>query len=152
MSYEPTLWVKGDKITAEKLNKAENAIAELSVEQEEKEAQQFMVVRALFKEGEEELATKDGEQVRGLNSMYELDKTWAEIKEAEDEGAFIIGVQKDGLLSSVHVEQFEYDDEEVEYVVSMSQETYVAYSEDEYPCDMQIIPESDPEDPVNEPV
>lgn len=147
MSYEPTLWVKGDKITAEKLNKAENAIAELSVEQEEKEAQQFMVVRALLKEGEEELATKDGEQVRGLSSMYELDKTWAEIKEAEDEGAFIIGVQKDGLLSSVHVEQFEYDDEEVEYVVSMSQETYVAYSEDEHPCDMQIIPESDPEDP-----
>lgn len=149
MSYEPTVWAKGDKITAEKLNKAENAIAELSAEQEEKEAQKFMIVRALLKKEEEELAAKGGEQVRGLKNVYELDKTWAEIKAAEDEGAFIIGVQKDGLLSAVHVAQFEYDDEEVEYMVSMSQETYITSSENDYPYSIEI---SSDDDPVNEPV
>jgi len=145
MSYEPTLWVKGDKITAEKLNKAENAIAELSVEQEEKEAQQFMIVRALLKEEEEDLEPKSGEQVRlGLElpnlqaETYELDKTWAELKEAQDNGEFIIGVQKNGLLSSVHVELFEHEEDESEYVVSMSGETYMSFSEDGYPYALEI--------------
>lgn len=144
MSYEPTLWAKGDKITAEKLNKAENAIAELSVQQEEKEAQQFMIVRALLKEEEEDLEPKSGEQVRGQDlqnlqaETYELDKTWAELKEAQDNGAFIIGVQKNGLLSSVHVELFEHEGEESEYVVSMSDETYMAFSEDGYPYALEI--------------
>lgn len=144
MSYEPTLWVKGDKITAEKLNKAENAIAELSAEQEEKEAQQFMIVRALLKEEEEDLEPNSDEQVRGLDlpnlqtETYELDKTWAELKEAQDNGTFIIGVQKNGLLSSVHVELFEHEDDESEYVVSMPDETYVTFSEDGYPYALEI--------------
>ena len=75
MSYTPTVWVNGDIITAEKLNKLENGLLSGGV---------FWIT-------ENEIA----------EDAYALDKTYAEIEEAILNGMMPFVKRVDGLVSPV---------------------------------------------------
>jgi hypothetical protein len=127
MSYEPTIWQNGDKITDTKLNKLENAVASIPG---------IMFVKAQLAEQEElEEELQDSGLRLASFDPWILDKTWKEISDAIEAGEIVIGIQHSGLLSVVRTYLFENEDPEAPslYEVSLGDETYNADSEESYP-------------------
>lgn len=161
MTYEPTVWATGDKITADKLNKLEDAVVsadeQLSSLEAAKEASDeqigklesavegipsIMLIHSILsvdaeEESDAEPQDESGEADRALgfsSEVWHLDKTYAEIKEAIEEGKIVFAVQRDSLISSVKVEEFYHEDDDYyEYYVILSEGDYVTNDADGQP-------------------
>lgn len=91
MSYTPTNWSCGDTITAEKLNKLENGLAECCGGGSEP-----LVVHVV-----------DSEEMCGVSPLPMLDKTWQEIRNAFPNVYIENG---NAIIAIYHIGQYQIND------------------------------------------
>ena len=110
MAYTPTEWENGDIITAAKLNKAEQGIADAS-----------------------SIVTFIGETVE--SDVFTLEKTWKELKDMQDAGRLLVVNHSagEGYPAETSIINPVYYQEGLGYVAVVGFNNYVAATQDDYP-------------------
>jgi len=110
MAYEPTVWQTGDVVTAEKMNKLEQGVANAG-------------------------SGGSGTMIVHDSGEGTLDKTFAEIRDAMLSGILVIVLITDGGSPyMLCAKEAAYDSIEATYTVrTMGSEKYATNSEDGYP-------------------
>ena len=118
MSYTPTNWQSGDKVTAEKLNKIEQGIANASA----------VVVLT--------------ETYDSTNNVYTLNKSWSEMYQSMSSGTmFILPLSITGDYPGVQIVSIYgvYQEGDTNYTVYTSEYGYSTTSQNGYPSRFVVV-------------